>query len=43
MLFFVFFTDAVIQKFLGTTRGQLGVAINQKVTELRTSKKTQQT
>ncbi|XP_077057411.1 uncharacterized protein LOC143715516 [Siphateles boraxobius] len=33
--------NAVIQKFPGTTRGQLGVAINQKVTELRTSKKTQ--
>ncbi len=32
MHFFVFFTNAVIQKFPGTTRGQLGVAINQKVT-----------
>ncbi|KAK7172364.1 hypothetical protein R3I93_004630 [Phoxinus phoxinus] len=33
--------DTVIQKCPGTTRGQLGVAINQKVTELRTFKKTQ--
>ncbi|XP_034148958.1 uncharacterized protein LOC117594702 isoform X2 [Esox lucius] len=32
--------NAVIQKFPGTTRGQLGVAINQKVTELRKSQKT---
>ncbi|MCI4382196.1 hypothetical protein PGIGA_G00260470 [Pangasianodon gigas] len=27
--------NAVIQKFPGTTRSQLGIAINQKVTELR--------
>ncbi|XP_056605045.1 uncharacterized protein LOC130421268 [Triplophysa dalaica] len=35
--------NAVIQKFPGTTRGQIGTAINQKVTELRLCKKTQQT
>ncbi|XP_055049587.2 uncharacterized protein [Misgurnus anguillicaudatus] len=35
--------NAVIQKFPGTTRGQIGVAINQKVTELRASKKTLET
>ncbi|KAL7886019.1 hypothetical protein AOLI_G00063140 [Acnodon oligacanthus] len=31
--------NAMIQKFPGTTRGQLGVALNQKLTELRASKK----